>query len=164
MARYNKIRKMDIANGEGVRISIFMQGCPFHCNGCFNKETWDYSKGEEFNDDTINTLINLAKPEHIRGLSILGGEPLCKENIDGVIKLTKEFKKVYPDKTIWLWTGYLFDNIIKKEVLNNIDILVDGQFKENLHNPTLHWKGSSNQRVIDVKKTLKKKEIVIYGG
>jgi len=164
MARYNKIRKMDIANGEGVRISIFMQGCPFHCNGCFNKETWDYSKGEEFNDDTINTLINLAKPEHIRGLSILGGEPLCKENIDGVIKLTKEFKKVYPDKTIWLWTGYLFDNIIKKEVLNNIDILVDGQFKENLHNPTLHWKGSSNQRVIDVKRTLKKKEIVIYGG
>ncbi len=161
MSKYNKIRKMDISNGPGIRVSIFMQGCIFHCEGCFNPETWDFKCGNEFTDDTINEVLNLCAPDHIKGLSILGGEPMHPKNIEATTKLAKEFKKMYPNKTIWSWTGFNFEDIKDKEVFKYIDVLIDGQFKINLRNPNLRWKGSSNQRVIDVQKSLKKGEVVL---
>lgn len=161
--RYNKIRKMDISNGPGVRVSIFFQGCLFHCKGCFNPETWDFNGGKEFNDDVINHILNLCASDVISGLSILGGEPLNPQNILGTTKLAKAFKEKYPEKTIWLWSGYLFDEYTKdKDIVNYVDVIVDGQFKIELSSPLLKYKGSSNQRVIDVKKTLKCKKIVLY--
>lgn len=160
--RYNKIRKMDIADGPGVRVSIFLQGCTFNCKNCFNPETHDFNGGEEFTDETIQEVLDLCDKEFITGLSILGGEPMHPLNIKGTIKLAKAFKERYPDKTIWSWSGFLIDNIVDKEVLNYLDVLVDGQYVDELHNPTLKWCGSENQRVIDVKKTLKKGEVVLY--
>lgn len=160
--RYNKIRKMDIADGPGVRVSIFMQGCSFNCKNCFNSETHDFNGGKEFNDDTINRILELCDNENIKGLSILGGEPMHPKNIDGTTKLAKTFKENFPHKDIWTWSGFLFDKDLKdKEVLKYIDVLVDGQYIDELHNPTLKWKGSSNQRVIDVQKSLKQNEIIL---
>ena len=161
MSRYNKIRKMDISNGPGVRVSIFMQGCIFHCEGCFNPETWDFKCGNEFTDETIDEVLRLCEPDHIKGLSILGGEPMHPKNIEATTKLAKEFKKKYPNKTIWSWTGFSFEDIKDKEVFKYIDVLIDGQFKIDLRNPNLRWKGSSNQRVIDVQKSLKKGEVIL---
>ena len=161
--KYNLIRKMDIANGPGVRVSIFMQGCPFHCKGCFNPETWDFEKGKEFNDKVVDHVIDIANHDYITGLSILGGEPMHPSNIDGTLVLAKKFKEKYPEKNIWVWTGFLFDKDLKnKSGIENIDVIVDGQFVEKLHNPKLKWRGSENQRVIDVKKTLKKNSIVLF--
>lgn len=153
--RYNKIRKMDISNGPGIRVSIFMQGCSFHCKDCFNSETWDFKAGKEFNDEVINKVLDLASLPHIVGLSILGGEPMHPNNREGTIKLAKAFKKRYPDKDIWVWSGYLFDELKDIEGLSYIDTLVDGRFVLEQANPTLKFRGSSNQRVIDVKKSLK---------
>ena len=160
--RYNKIRQMDISNGPGVRVSIFMQGCTFNCKNCFNPETHDFKGGKELDDKSINKLIDLSNHEYISGLSILGGEPLHPKNIDGTTKLAKIYKETYPDKNIWVWTGYKFDDeVLKdKEIFKYIDVLVDGQFEEELYSPILKWKGSSNQRVIDVKKTLNKNKII----
>lgn len=161
--RYNQIRKMDIANGPGVRVSIFMQGCAFHCKNCFNKETWDFDGGKEFTDDVIEEIIKLCKPSHIKGLSILGGEPWHPLNVDGTYKLVKRFKEVYPDKTIWSWSGYNFeDYLCKQDAINYVDVIVDGRFVEELKNPNLKYKGSSNQRVIDVRKSLENGGVVLY--
>ena len=162
-SRYNKIRKMDISNGPGVRVSIFMQGCTFNCKGCFNPETHDFNSGKEFTEETINRVLELCSKDHISGLSILGGEPLHAKNIDATTALAKAFKEKYPDKTIWIWSGFLFDRDLQdKEILKYIDVLVDGQFKIDEADPTLEWRGSRNQRVIDIKKSLKKGEIVSY--
>ena len=159
--RYNLIREMDIANGPGVRVSIFMQGCHFHCKNCFNEETWDFDKGEEFTDKTIDKVLELCDKDYIKGLSILGGEPMHPTNIEGTTKLAKAFKEKYPNKNLWVWTGYRFGETLKdKEVFKFIDVLVDGQYKEDLHDFRLKWRGSSNQRVIDMKKSLKENEIV----
>ena len=158
--RYNKIRRMDISNGHGIRVSIFMQGCTFNCKNCFNKETHDFNGGKEFTDEVINKVIELAKPDYIVGLSILGGEPLHPKNIEGTTKLAKKFKSIYPDKNIWVWSGFLFDkNLNNFEILNYIDVLVDGVYKDELHDFRLKYRGSSNQRVIDVKKSLKTNKI-----
>ena len=159
--RYNLIRKMDISNGPGVRVSIFMQGCAFHCKNCFNSETWDFDGGHEFTQDTINEVLNLCNQGHIKGLSILGGEPLHPRNIEGTTALAKAFKEKYPDKSLWMWSGFRFDEDLKgKEVLNYVDVLVDGQYKDELHDFRLKWRGSSNQRVIDVQKSLMSGQIV----
>lgn len=159
--RYNLIRKMDISNGPGVRVSIFMQGCAFHCKNCFNPNTWDFNGGQEFNQETIDEVLDLCKEGHIKGLSILGGEPMHPNNIEGTTKLAKAFKERYPDKSIWAWSGFKFDEGLKdKEVMNYIDVLVDGQYKDELHDFTLKWRGSSNQRVIDVKESLKEDKVV----
>ena len=159
--RYNLIRKMDISNGPGVRVSIFMQGCHFHCKNCFNSETWDFEGGKEFTDDTINKVLDLSNKEHIIGLSILGGEPMHPVNIEGTTKLAKAFKEKYPNKDIWVWSGFRYEDLKGKDVFKYIDVLVDGQYVDELHDPTLKWKGSSNQRVIDIKETLKNNEIVL---
>lgn len=159
--RYNKIRKMDISNGPGVRVSIFMQGCTFNCKNCFNPETHDFNGGKELTDEVIEHILELAKKEYIEGLSILGGEPLHPKNISASTKLAKKFKETYPEKTIWIWTGFNYENNLKdKEILKYIDYLVDGQFIEEQKNPKLKYAGSSNQRVIDIKKTLKKGQVV----
>ena len=158
--RYNLIRKMDIADGPGVRVSIFMQGCAFHCKNCFNPNTWDFKGGKEFTDETIKRVIELAKESYIQGLSILGGEPMHPNNIEGTTKLAKAFRNAYPDKTIWVWSGFTFDKLEDKEVLKYIDVLVDGQYVDDLHDFRLKWRGSSNQRVIDVKKSLKQHKII----
>ena len=161
--RYNKIRKMDISNGPGVRVSIFMQGCTFNCKNCFNKETHDFNGGKEFSDETINKVLDLCSKDYVVGLSILGGEPMHPKNIDGTTRLAKAFKENYPNKTIWAWTGFLFDRDLKdKEVLKYIDVLVDGQYVDELHDFTLKWKGSSNQRVIDVQASLKKNKVILF--
>ncbi len=160
--RYSKIRKMDISNGPGVRVSVFMQGCTFNCKNCFNPETHDFNEGKEFNDDVIDKIIELCNKDYVVGLSILGGEPMHAKNIDGTTKLAKAFKEKYPDKTIWAWTGFLFDKDLKdKEVMKYIDVLVDGRYKDELHDFRLKWRGSSNQRVIDVQKSLKQNKIVL---
>ena len=159
--RYNLIRKMDISNGPGVRVSIFTQGCSFHCKNCFNPETWNFEGGKEFTDDTINQVLELSNKDQIKGLSILGGEPMHPKNIEGTTKLAKAFKEKYPNKNIWVWSGFRFDQDLKdKEVLKYIDVLVDGQYKDELHDFTLKWKGSSNQRVIDVQKSIKSGKII----
>ena len=161
--RYNKIRKTDISDGPGIRVSIFFQGCPFHCEGCFNSETWDFNLGKEFSDETINTIISLCDNPHYKGLSILGGEPLCPTNIEAVKELCKKFRSKFDNtKTIWLWTGYHYED--KKQELANIDIdvLVDGQFILKLKDTTLPYCGSKNQRVIDLVKTKQTGDIVLY--
>ena len=160
--RYNKIRKMDISNGPGVRVSIFMQGCSFHCKNCFNPETHDFNKGEEFTYSTINKILELYNKDYIKGLSILGGEPLHEFNILGTIRLAKAFKEKFPDKTIWVWTGFLFENVINKDIFKYIDVLVDGQFEEEHKDIRLKYCGSTNQRVIDVKQSIEQNKIVLY--
>lgn len=162
--RYNKIRKMDISDGPGVRVSIFMQGCIFKCKNCFNPETHDFKGGTEFTDETIDKILSLAKFDYIKGLSILGGEPMHPVNIDGTMQLAKAFKEKYPNKSVWVWSGFLYDDIMERneEIFNYIDVLVDGQYEDSLHDPTLKWRGSSNQRVIDVEKTKKNGMITLF--
>ena len=159
--RYNLIREMDISNGPGLRVSIFMQGCSFHCKNCFNQETWDFDGGKEFTDETIEKVLDLCGKNHIKGLSILGGEPMHPRNIEATTKLAKAFKEKYPNKDIWAWSGFKFEELKDKEAMNYIDVLVDGTYKDELHDPTLKWKGSSNQRVIDVQKSEEKNEVVL---
>ena len=161
--RYNTIRKMDISNGPGVRVSIFLQGCEFHCKNCFNPETWDFKGGEEFTQDTIDEVIKLCAPNHIKGLSILGGEPFHPKNLEATLAIAKAFKEKYPNKNIWAWSGFTFEPYLsKQEATKYIDVIVDGQYKDELHDFRLRWRGSSNQRVIDVQKSLKKGEVVLY--
>ena len=160
--RYNKIRKMDIADGPGVRVSIFMQGCTFNCKNCFNPETHDFNGGKEFTDSTINRVLELCENENVEGLSILGGEPMNPKNIEGTTKLAKAFKQKFPDKNLWAWSGFRFDKELKdKEVVKYLDVLVDGPFQQENRNLSLTMRGSSNQRVIDVKKSLAEEKIVL---
>lgn len=158
--RYAQIRSTDIQDGPGFRTSIFVQGCHFHCKNCFNESTWDFNGGTEFTDAELNKLLEISNHDFISGLSILGGEPLSPENIEGVIEIAKAFKERFKDKTIWLWTGYLYENVINKDIFNYIDVLVDGQFKDELKDFRLMYRGSSNQRVIDINKTKGKGELV----
>ena len=167
--RYNKIRKMDISNGKGVRVSIFVQGCHFHCKGCFNPETWSFEAVKEFTSQTLKTLLDLCSKDTVKGLSILGGEPLNEENFIGVLEIVKEFrnKEKLKNKDIWLWTGYEIEDILssekKKEILKYLDYVVCGQFIEEEKNLKLKWAGSNNQRWIDVKSTLKENKVILAG-
>ena len=163
--KYSKIRKMDISNGEGVRVSLFVQGCSFHCKNCFNQETWDFNGGKEFTTAEAQKIIELANKDYIAGLSVLGGEPLHPNNIESVSMLCEYFKFKHPEKSIWVWTGFKYEDIIKMEnnynIFNYIDVLVDGQFEEDKKDLTLKWRGSSNQRVIDCKKSLAENKIIL---
>ena len=160
--KYNKIRKMDISNGPGVRVSIFMQGCSFNCKNCFNPETHDFNGGKDFDDSTIDRILKLCDNENVEGLSILGGEPMHPKNINGTTKLAKAFKEKYPEKNVWAWSGFKFDKDLKdKEVVKYLDVLVDGQYVDEQHNPKLEWRGSENQRVIDVPKSLEQNKVVM---
>lgn len=163
--RYSKIKDNDIVNGKGIMMSLWTQGCPHHCKGCFNPETWGFNGGMEFTEEQENYILDNINAFNVsRNLSILGGEPLCPQNVEGVISLCKKFRERYPDKTIYIWTGYTLEdfNETQKEVLKYIDVLVDGQFKMDLKNLSLKLRGSSNQRVIDVKSTIANKEIITF--
>ena len=165
MIRFSKIKDNDIANGLGVTMSLWTQGCPHHCKGCFNGETWDFDAGEEFEDSDLEYILeNINKNNVHRDLSILGGEPLCPENVDGVIEVCKIFKEKFPEKKIYLWTGYVVEQFNEKQrnVLNYIDVLVDGPFVQAKRNLSLMMRGSSNQRVIDVKKSLEQNKIILF--
>lgn len=162
--RYSQIKDNDIANGKGVMMSLWTQGCPHRCKGCFNPETWNYNGGMEFTQKQEQYILDNINAHNIsRNLSILGGEPLCPENVDGVLALCKKFKERYPEKMIYIWTGYTLEdfNDTQKEVLNYIDILVDGKFEKDLKNLSLKLRGSSNQRIIDVKKSLGENKIIL---
>lgn len=151
---YAKIKPVDVANGEGVRVSLFVSGCPHHCKGCFNAELWNYDAGEPFTFETINEVVKVCSKSYITGLSLLGGEPLDPKNIHRVTDLCAFFKRAFPHKTIWCYTGYKWEDIKQLHILKYIDVLVDGQFVEDLKDPRLKFRGSSNQRIIDVKKSL----------
>lgn len=158
---YCKINKVDVANGLGIRVSLFVSGCRNRCRGCFNKETWDFNYGEEFTSDTVDEIIKLLEPDHIKGLSILGGDPFEPENIKTVLKLCREVKKRYSSKDIWVYTGYLYEEFDKHPIMNYIDILVDGQFIEELKDISLRFRGSSNQRIIDVKSSIHSGSVIL---
>ena len=152
--RFSKIKNNDIVNGIGITLSVWTQGCPHHCKGCFNKETWTFNEGNEFTNDDLNYIISNIDSFNVkRNLSILGGEPLCPQNVEGVINLCREFKKVYPDKLIYLWTGYTLEefNQKQKQILEYVDFIIDGKFEEAKKNLNLHLRGSSNQRIFDIK-------------
>lgn len=162
---YNKIRKLDISNGPGVRVSLFVQGCTFNCKGCFNPDTHDFNGGKEFTTEEVNTIIKLSSKPQIKGLSILGGEPLHPKNAESVIMLAEYFKSIYPEKTIWLWSGFKYEDLLKSpasKIFDYIDVLVDGQFEEDKKDLRLKYCGSSNQRVIDVRQSLEQNLTVLY--
>ncbi len=168
---YCNIKKVDIADGLGVRVTLFVSGCTHHCKGCFQPETWDFDYGELFTSDTENELIEALKPDYIDGLTLLGGEPFEPENQKALLPFLKKVRNIYPEKTIWAYSGYTFEELINNsrakcectdEILSLIDVLVDGEFKIDLKNISLKFRGSSNQRVIDVKETLKKGEIILF--
>ena len=162
---YAKIKPVDVANGEGVRASVFFSGCPHHCKGCFNAELWNYDAGEAFTFETINKIITATSYDYITGLSLLGGEPLDPKNIQRVTELCNIFKRYHPNKTIWCYTGYLFEDLLRnplqRELLEYIDVLVDGRFIEALKDEELRFRGSSNQRIINVPLSLEKGETVV---
>ena len=163
--RFSKIKDNDIANGIGITMSLWPQGCPHHCKGCFNLETWDFNGGEEFTNEHLNYILeNINKNNIKRNWAILGGEPLCPQNVKGVIQLCKQFKKHYPDKIIYLWTGYVIEDFTftQKKILKYIDVLIDGRFEEDKKNLSIMLRGSSNQRVIDVNKSLNHNDLVMY--
>ena len=160
---YGTIKKTDIANGEGVRVSLFVSGCRVNCKGCFNQQTWNFCYGNPFTEKTEQEILDALKPEYISGLSVLGGEPFEKENQEVLAKFLKKVKETYPKKNIWCYTGYIYDKDIlpvggkrhfeyTEQMLESIDILVDGPFVESLKDITLRFRGSSNQRILNLKK------------
>ncbi len=168
---YGEIKNYDIANGIGVRVSLFVSGCTHRCKNCFNPQTWDFNFGKEFTDETENEILKMLEPDYITGLTVLGGEPFEPANQQRLLPFLQRVKAKYPSKTIWIYSGYLLDEELLKpsrarceytdEILALTDVLVDGEFVEELKNITLLFRGSSNQRIIDVPKTLKENKIVI---
>jgi len=168
---YGRINPNDIANGTGVRVTLFVSGCTHHCKGCFNPETWDFNYGSPFTEETRDKILSLLEPGYINGLSILGGEPMEPQNQRELLPLLKKVKEKFPQKDIWCYSGYLFDKEIingrahcevTDELVSLIDVLVDGRFVEEKKNIVLKLRGSENQRVIDVRKSLEHKKVVIY--
>ena len=180
--RFASMRNLDISNGEGVGVSLFVQGCDRHCFNCFNPDTWDFNGGKEWTEETKNKFIKLIDRPYINRISVLGGEPLAEQNLDEVLSLIKEIRISFPEKSIWLYTGYDFDLLNSKyneykytpfaanadewltrwEIISNVNVLVDGEYIDEQKDITLKWRGSSNQRVIDVKQSLAQNKIVLY--
>lgn len=175
MANYSRIEECSLNNGKGIRTSIFFSGCEFYCKGCFNNELWDFNSGEPFTREIYETKIKPTIKEHIAGLSILGGEPLHPRNIESTNLLIQWFKEDFPNKNIWLWTGFCWEELMDKlfdynpydiycsnleKIIINVSVIVDGQFVEEQKDLSLPWSGSRNQRVINVKESLKEGKIV----
>lgn len=187
--RVAQIRSMDISNGEGVGVSLFVQGCPFHCKNCFNSETWDFNGGKEWTEKTKNKFMELIDRPYIKRVSFLGGECLADQNLNGVLDLIKEIRISYPTKAIWLYTGYTWEQIMNyktefsnpnfmkvpnseilhdyhmflgKEIVKLVNVLVDGEYIDEQRDLTLKWRGSKNQRVIDVKQSLAQNKMILY--
>lgn len=169
MSNYAQIRNMDISNGVGIGVSVFFSGCEFHCKNCFNSELWNCNYGKPFTNNEITKIIELMNKPHITRLSILGGDGLMKYNLESTMKLIEEVRKKYGDlKNIWIYTGYKFEDILnnpqRKRIVEMCDVLVDGKYIDELKDLTLRFRGSSNQRLIDTKKSLKENKIVLYNN
>lgn len=156
---YGKVKNLDIANGPGIRVSLFVSGCRNHCKGCFQPETWSFTYGQLFEKQDLLEILHLMGNPHIAGLSILGGDPMEPENQDVVTRICESVKQAYPEKSIWMWTGYLWEDVKESPALKYVDVLVDGPFIEEKKNLCLYYRGSENQRVIDVKMSLEAGEI-----
>jgi len=187
--RYAQIRSMDISNGEGVGVSLFVQGCPFHCKNCFNSETWDFNGGKEWTEEVKDKFMKLIDRPYIKRVSFLGGECLAEQNLDVVLDLIKEIRISFPEKTVWLYTGYTWNSIMnyeltsdfteedvlfdyhmkkdfemikRKNIIKLVNVLVDGEYIDEQKDLTLKWRGSKNQRCIDVKESLAQNKTVLY--
>ena len=169
---YATIKPRDIANGPGVRVSLFVSGCTHRCPGCFNEEAWDFDYGQPFDQSTIDEILGLLQPDYVQGLTLLGGEPFDPRNQPAIVELLRQIKAKYPNKGIWAFTGYLFDrdilpgrlgeSAITREYLSYLDVLVDGPFIQARKNLTLRFRGSDNQRLIDVPASLSRGEVVLW--
>lgn len=168
---YAKIKKVDIANGTGVRVSLFVSGCTHRCKECFNEVAWDFHYGQPFTQETIDEIMEALKPVHIKGLSLLGGEPMEPTNQEGLLPLLRQFHQTYPDKDVWCYTGYVLEDLltggrvhcdVTDELLSYIDYLVDGPFILDKKNIRLKFGGSENQRIIDMKKSKSEKSLVLW--
>ena len=169
---YATIKTRDIANGPGVRVCLFVSGCTHHCKGCFNQEAWDFDYGQPFTQETIDYILEQLSPDFVKGLTLLGGEPFEPQNQPAIVELLRQIKAKYPKKSIWAFSGYLFDRdilagrlgdpSITREYLSYLDVLVDGPFVESKKNLTLRFRGSENQRLIDVPKSLASGGIVLW--
>lgn len=180
--RYAQVRNMDISNGDGIGISLFVQGCHFHCDNCFNSEAWDFNGGSDWTAETQLDFVNSINRTQIKRVSILGGEPLADENLEGVLGLVKDIRALTQNKKIWIYSGYTWKQIMhpavtddlnpvkyellfnrnRKKIVSMCDILVDGKYIDSQRNTTLKWRGSKNQRVIDVQKSLEKGEVALF--
>lgn len=183
--RFASIRNLDISNGEGVGVSLFVQGCDRHCFNCFNPDTWDFNGGKEWTEEAKNKFIKLIDRPYINRISVLGGEPLAEQNLDEVLSLIKEIRNSFPEKTIWLYTGYEWNQIMnikvtqpffscqdleskiqnvlkRQEIIKMCNVVVDGEYIDEQRNITLKWRGSSNQRVVDVEQSLAQNKVVLY--
>lgn len=158
--RYHNITKDDMLNGSGLRVVLWVAGCLHHCRGCHNPITWDLNGGLEFDEDAKEELFGALAKDYISGITFSGGDPLHPNNREGITALAKEVREKFPDKTIWLYTGYTFEEVRELEILQYIDVLVDGKFVEGLKDNTLPWRGSSNQRVISVQASLQNDDII----
>lgn len=168
---YGTIKPCDIANGIGVRVSLFVSGCRHHCKGCFNAEAWDFNFGQPYTEATEKEIIDALAPSYIEGFSLLGGEPFEPENQPVLAELLQKIKATYPEKNVWCYSGYLFDSDLQPggsvyteftdQMLEMIDVLVDGEFIEAQKDITLRFRGSSNQRIIDVKKSREAQQVVL---
>ncbi len=171
---YADIKQYDVANGLGVRVSLFVSGCTHHCRECFNRETWDFDYGSPFTEREIDRIMEYLKPDYVAGLSLLGGEPMEPSNQEALLPLVRRVKQEYPQKDIWCYSGYLFDRDIRdrmcresevtRELLSCIDVLVDGEFVLEQKNLKVNFRGSDNQRIIDVKKSLETGDVVHWEG
>lgn len=168
---YGTIKNFDIANGEGVRVSLFVSGCTHHCKGCFNQDTWNFWYGQPYTQETDDTIINMLSDENVYGLSLLGGEPFEPANQRELVKLLRRVRAELPNKNVWCYTGYLYEDLQKdsrakcevtEEMLKLIDVLVDGEFVEDLKDISLSFRGSANQRIIDMKQTNSTGAVVLY--
>ena len=169
---YGEIKDCDIANGIGVRVSLFVSGCTNRCPGCFQPQTWDFNYGQEFTKETEDRIIEMLKPDYITGLTVLGGEPFEPENQVALVPFLKRVKESYPDKTIWSFSGFVLEDLMREgtqchtevtmDMLNMIDVLIDGRFEQELKNIQLRFRGSENQRLIDMNKTRKEGKVVLW--
>ena len=165
---YSTIKNCDIANGPGVRVSLFVSGCTHHCPGCFNEVAWDFDYGQPFTQQTIESILDMLRPDYIRGLTLLGGEPFEPQNQAAVVELLRQVRAALPEKTIWAFSGYLYEDIVSgklgdtREYLSYLDVLVDGPFIEAKKNLALRFRGSDNQRLIDIPLTLKNGRITLW--
>lgn len=169
---YASIKNCDIANGPGVRVSLFVSGCTHHCKGCFNEIAWDFHYGKPFTQDTIDMILGMLKPDYVKGLTLLGGEPFEPQNQPALVDLLRQVKAHYPNKSIWSFSGYLFDRdilpgklgdpTVTREFLSYLDVLVDGPFVESKKNLSLRFRGSENQRLINVPASLEQGTVVLW--